>query len=634
MNNIPNVLLIVGTDKVFLQVSSVLDTLGTAINITRVCNDGELETQAINGSFGIVISCLDNISAHYDHIRKLLNIFATSKIVIVPDNVSTQEIVKCIHLGIHSVVPFNEISDLNEVVKNIIASLEQHSNKDICRILDPTVFKFIFENVAQIAVQGYDMQGRLTYWNKGSHNLYGHTSDEVIGKKISEIRQTGIQPNGAIDDILANFNNNAQMKIEDMVFKRKDNQNNLSWSYFTLLEDQLGEREIFCIDVDQLFQKRMQNKIDKQKAYLESLFNSSPLAIGLVDKNNHLIDCNQYFEEMFGYARSELLGYCIDDFIVPEGLKHEVGVLARKAELGDMSHLETRRVAKSGEVIDVLIIVKAVILYGKVISKFAIYQDISERNELLKKLTIAKETAEASDNLKTLFINSISHEIRTPVNGILGYASLLNNSELSESQRAKNFEMIQLSCDRLLNTATNYIDILLLTSNNINPVIKEVVVGSLLFDIYEAYYDIIDAKGIAFSLQLPDDIDNYSLYTDADLLVKVLRHILDNAVRYTSSGIITIGLDIDKTSLRIFVEDTGKGMSEDSIEKIYQPFVDINISRQFEYEGDGLSLSLVVGIAKLLGGKIEVKSVEGEGTRFDIVFMHNRVITAQKLGFM
>jgi PAS domain S-box-containing protein len=245
-----------------------------------------------------------------------------------------------------------------------------------------------------------------------------------------------------------------------------------------------------------------------------------------------------------------------------------------------------------------------------------ILTDITERKEIESKLLIAKNQAEAGDRLKTAFMNNISHEIRTPLNGILGFGQMIAQPNVTDQERMAFVEILQNSIDRLINTVTDYMDISLIASGNLKPVKKTFPLNQLLTGIHSSFYAACKAKNLDFNLVLPAGSHNFQISMDKEYLSKALRHLLNNAIKFTNHGVIRFGYKTMNGYLEFFVEDTGIGIREDAKQRIFEAFDQEENSNTRKYEGSGLGLPIAKGIIVKLGGKIWVESVKDKGTVF------------------
>ncbi|HPO54457.1 MAG: histidine kinase N-terminal 7TM domain-containing protein [Ignavibacteriaceae bacterium] len=242
--------------------------------------------------------------------------------------------------------------------------------------------------------------------------------------------------------------------------------------------------------------------------------------------------------------------------------------------------------------------------------------DITERKRVEEELIIAKEKAERGDRLKTEFIHNISHEIRTPLNGILGFAQLIIQPDMSESDKHEYTKLLFIDSERLIATIDDYLDISLLSSANMK-MNKSFFSLRILFDeIYHKFNDDARAKNLLLILEYPDELLELKLYSDHTVISKAIRHIVKNAIKFTYEGEVTLGCRKEEDGVEIYIRDTGIGISYQNYEKIFEPFVQVDTSTKKKFEGSGLGLAIAKGLVELANGRISVKSKEGHGSEF------------------
>lgn len=260
-------------------------------------------------------------------------------------------------------------------------------------------------------------------------------------------------------------------------------------------------------------------------------------------------------------------------------------------------------------------------LYQQQESRNLILEEIVQErtSELLlmnTELTLAKEKAEASDRLKSAFLQNISHEVRTPLNGILGFAHLVVEPNLAEEDKKQYIEVIQDSSNRLLKTITDYVDISLLVSGNTKIQSNDVFPSLILDSVFSLYKKLCDEKKLHFELKIPADASKIRVKSDHLLLQKAITHIVDNAIKFTNNGSVTFGFIANKNEIQFFVEDTGIGIDETVYEKIFGSFIQENDTNTRDYEGSGLGLTIAKKVLELLGGSIWFTTEKGKGTTF------------------
>ncbi len=244
--------------------------------------------------------------------------------------------------------------------------------------------------------------------------------------------------------------------------------------------------------------------------------------------------------------------------------------------------------------------------------------DITKLKETEFELIKAKEKAEESDRLKSAFLANMSHEIRTPMNGILGFSELLKQPDLNNKDKDKYIDVIEKSGTRMLNIINDIIDISKIESGQMVINNQALNVNHIIDDLYGFFQE--DAKGKGIDFEMVKGLTNVeaSLTSDSDKLYAVLSNLLKNAFKYTFSGSIEFGYRYHstKTELEFFVKDTGIGIVESQLEKIFERFIQAEIDDKMALQGAGLGLAISKAYVEMLGGRIWVESEFGNGSTF------------------
>lgn len=245
-------------------------------------------------------------------------------------------------------------------------------------------------------------------------------------------------------------------------------------------------------------------------------------------------------------------------------------------------------------------------------------------DERTKELLAALEKAKESDKLKTSFLTNISHEIRTPLNSIIGFSDLLTKfDEFTADKRNVFISAIQRNGDTLIRLIDDIIELAKFESQQIDIKYKLFNVEPMMQKMYDVLCRKIDAenKKIVVKLEVSRLFKQLSLYSDEFRIEQVLINLIDNAVKYTEKGEIAIGFEVidsdhEESFVQFFVKDTGVGIDQANLHKIFERFHKVAISNMKLYRGTGLGLALSKYVTEAMGGKIWVESEQNVGSKF------------------
>jgi PAS domain S-box-containing protein len=233
-----------------------------------------------------------------------------------------------------------------------------------------------------------------------------------------------------------------------------------------------------------------------------------------------------------------------------------------------------------------------------------------------QRLIIAKEKAEEADRLKTAFLQNLSHEIRTPLNGILGFSDLLGEPDVTDSRRESYINVIHDCGRQLMGIVDNLICISTIESGSEKVNESKLVVNDLIFDLMTLNKPKAKISDLNMYVS-PGLSDRHSeIYTDPVKLRQIFTNLIDNALKFTHSGVIEFGYTLEKDYLKFFVRDTGIGIAPRMHSRIFERFRQVEDGSNRKYGGNGLGLAISKAYAELLGGRIWVESSLGKGATF------------------
>lgn len=253
---------------------------------------------------------------------------------------------------------------------------------------------------------------------------------------------------------------------------------------------------------------------------------------------------------------------------------------------------------------------------------FVMYHTIENPDiKLINELNFAKDQAEKANRAKTDFLSSMSHEIRTPLNAIVGFSNSLNdNKDIPESDKA-DVKDILVASDNLLEIVNGVLDISKIEANKIEIIKKEYDTKKMFDELSKLTKVRIGEKPIEFITKFDESLPRV-LYGDQTRVKQVILNILTNAAKYTDKGKIIFSVQsIIKDNvcrMIVSVEDTGRGIKKESIDKLFTKFERLDEDRNTTIEGTGLGLAITKKLVELMRGKIVVQSKYGEGSKFTV----------------
>ncbi len=251
-------------------------------------------------------------------------------------------------------------------------------------------------------------------------------------------------------------------------------------------------------------------------------------------------------------------------------------------------------------------------------SVISVARDITKRKTTEFNLGKALIKAEESDRLKSAFLTNLSHEIRTPMNIITNFSRILAEAELDDNEKLEISDAISQNGKQLLNMIDNTIHLSKIETQSVDIKMQFCEINSLLRDIYNRYYTLIpDSKNIKLNLVTSVPNQEFGFITDAKLLSEILAILVDNAVKYTMLGIITINYEMIKNEqIKFIISDTGIGIPKEEFKNIFSRFYRLENKINETTSGSGIGLSIAQHYVALLGGELEFESTINTGTTF------------------
>lgn len=371
--------------------------------------------------------------------------------------------------------------------------------------------------------------------------------------------------------------------------------------------------------------QKWENQIRLQEEKYRNIIANMNLGLLEVGLNDIIIYANQSFCEMSGYSLAELKGKKAAELLVVKNYRNTIrDKNETRINYNQSDSYEIEAINKKGE--KRWWFISGAPNYndkGQLTGSIGIHLDITEQKRLEAELAKAKSFAEAAAKAKELFLANMSHEIRTPLNVIIGMIRQLTKENLSTEQHFY-VKQSEGSAKHLLTILNNILDIAKINSGDMKIFANTFSPSALLYNVHSIMYSQAMEKNLDFKLNVSADIKP-ALIGDDTRLRQVLINLVGNAIKFTHTGSIMINTEVleenaQYQTIEFAVSDTGIGMSEDFITRIFDKFSQEQNESNRKFEGTGLGMAISHDLIQLMGGKMEVKSRKNEGTciRFEL----------------
>ncbi|QPF75981.1 PAS domain S-box protein [Roseateles sp. DAIF2] len=449
--------------------------------------------------------------------------------------------------------------------------------------------------------------GRYAMVNKTFETLSGYSAEEVLGRTSDDLgiwqnqgeRERvvrGVREHGRVSELPANFvTKNGE--VISMV---------LSAAPFNM--DGQAYLVVNARDVTESERTRLVHAAILQNA-----------SIGItLTRDQHFVQANPLIEEMFGWPPGGLIGQ--HGSVVWPGPEAYAAVgeeLGPRLAAGEQVEIERPMRRRDGSTFLCRLLAKAVDpQHSSRGGTIWIMEDVTEKRRVEAALAQAKDEAQAANRAKSAFLANTSHEIRTPLNGLLGLARMVQQPDLDEPTRREYLDQMLDSAESLSGLISDILDLSKIEAGRLTLESLPFALREMLGTMRLAYLTLAQARGLAFQIEVAEDVPAW-VVGDPIRTRQILSNYLTNALKFTEAGSVAVRvLRLDDERLRIEVSDTGPGIAPALHERLFQPFTQADESTTRRYGGTGLGLSICRELATLMGGRVGVDSVPGQGSTF------------------
>ncbi|CAN5875980.1 hypothetical protein BH20GEM1_BH20GEM1_04610 [soil metagenome] len=351
----------------------------------------------------------------------------------------------------------------------------------------------------------------------------------------------------------------------------------------------------------------------QQQQYFQELVDNSPVAIVTLDVDHDVVSCNPAFEKLFDYMQEEVVGKNLDDLITTDETRIEAVGYTEQALGSQRVKAISKRCRKDGSLVDVEVLGVPVVVDGKRVGLMALYHDISELLE-------ARQEAEAANSAKSAFLANMSHELRTPLNAIIGYSEMLR--EEAEDRELDDFVAdlgkIGSAGHHLLRLINDILDLSKIEAGKMGLNVEIFELAGIVDDVLTTVQPLAERNGNRLASECSV---GGTMRSDSTRVRQVLLNLLSNACKFTRDGSIRLtARDADGVDgwIEIQVRDSGIGMTEEQMGRLFEAFSQAEATTAAKYGGTGLGLAISRRFCRMMGGDVDVASTSGEGTTFTV----------------
>jgi PAS domain S-box-containing protein len=476
------------------------------------------------------------------------------------------------------------------------------------------------------AVIATDARGKVTFMNAVAERLTGWKCEESLGKPLEEVfnvvNEQTREPveNPALrairEGLVVGLKNHTALVASDGTERPIDDSG-------APIRDDDGNVVGAVLIFRDISERRL---VEKEHALLAEVVASSEDVIVSKSLDGVIDSWNAAAERLFEYSANEAIGRPITIIIPPDRLEEERLILDRLRRGERIEHFETVRVAKSGREIDISLTVSPIRdRQGIVIGASKIARDITERKraereraELLARERAAREEAEAASRSKDEFVAMVSHEIRSPLNAILGWVQMLRTGKFNQAETDRALETIERNATVQSQLIEDLLDISRIITGKLTLNVLSVEPAKIIESALDTIRPAADAKAIRLHAQL--EPRSCVVSGDPARLQQVVWNLLSNAVKFTSEGgRVDVKLARVNSHLEFVVSDSGMGIKPEFLPFIFDRFSQANTGIDRKYDGLGLGLAIVRQLVELHGGTVKAESPgEGQGATFTV----------------
>jgi PAS domain S-box-containing protein len=497
-------------------------------------------------------------------------------------------------------------------------------------------------NSANFSSIATDAKGVIQIFNVGAERMLGYTAAEVVNKitpadisdpqeVIARAKELSAELGTTITPGFEALVFKASRGIEDiyeLTYFRQDGTRFPAVVSVTALRDAqdviigylLIGTDNTARKLVEAEQKTLDQRLRDQQFYTRSLIESNIDALAATDPSGIITDVNKQMEALTGCTRDELIGAPFKDFFT-DPARAEAAI---KLVLSEKKVTDYELTARARDGTKTVVSYNATTFYDRARTLqgvFAAARDVTDSKQVEMELKQAKAAAESASRTKSDFLASMSHEIRTPMNALIGIADLLAKTTLNAEQE-KYVRIFHRAGDNLLNLINDILDLSKVEALQLELEQTDFSLNDLLEKVTEMVALRAHEKGLALVCEIAPNVPT-GLVGDPTRLRQVLLNLLGNAIKFTELGEVSLRVTLDGNfaapiTLRFTITDTGIGISDEKLARVFERFTQADSSTTRRFGGSGLGLTISKSLVDLMGGRIWVESIVDKGSVFSV----------------
>ena len=468
-----------------------------------------------------------------------------------------------------------------------------------------------------------DRSGNIVAFNGAAEHILGWRQADIVGRHVSvlvsDVRQS--EQHGLLH-FLRTGQGDAFNSSKEVLYMRQDGATVAVQR--SMASARLADQDLYVLFITDVSERRaMLAALRESEQQFRSLIGNIPgIAFRCTTAQNQpMLFISDGVEAVTGYPPADFLGatprLSVTGLIVAEKRAYVIDVFNRSVASGEPYLLEYRLQHADGSLR--WLWERGAVVHdqmGAVRWVDGVILDISERRQMEEDLRMAKEKAELAAAARASFVANMSHEIRTPMNSILGFTDVLLDSPLTPEQR-RHLDTVRQSGRSLLRLLNEVLDTAKLEKGAVALELRDYSLLALIDELASTYGGNARAKGLRMEIEYDPQLPAM-LHGDELRMRQVLGNLLDNAIKFTASGTISLTARQDKGQLHLLVQDSGIGIAAERRDAIFEPFVQADASTTRRYGGTGLGTTISKQLVTLMHGSIRAEAAVPHGSVFHV----------------